>query len=386
MRQNCGPTSPPRARGRRQVRRLLAVVSLGLALLASGPSVATAGGGKPNPHELWDSFPLKAKGKPRPEAANPPKTEPRVDRNALNPDSSSSGVLLYAWIAVAVATAAVLAAVILVPRLAELGLYGGGGSQQATRFWPRRKKGESIMGSERRKLWGRREHDSDGQSQMPRHEDQPARDEPQQESRLANISAYGLKPAPEKTEEEVSRGEPADATEVGAAVGNVLKSADEAAARMRRSAHAEAAKIRDEARSEVEAELAQARRVRAEAEADAESTRATASAFAQQLRLDAEGEAQELLQQARARLERADAEIAERLRRAEQAARHRRDALVAETERYHERLERMLGVFQGMSSQLEELLAQQEEEKRAEIPAEERLEEALQPARSGTDS
>jgi cell division septum initiation protein DivIVA len=288
-------------------------------------------------------------------------------------------VLLYAWIAVAIATAGVLAAVILLPRIALLGAYGGGGRPGSGRFRFRGEKGESEMGSERRKLWARRESDPRRRPvQKPDEEQVPRLEEPMSEARLAKISAYGLNPVHEEAAEETPPVESANAGEVGVAVSKVLKSAEEAAARMRRAAHADAAKIRDEAKAAVDAEIAEARRVRGDAEADADSTRAAASTFAQKLRSDAENEAQELLQEARTRLERADSEIELKLRQAEQASRHRRQALEAEADRYHERLERMLGVVQAMSSQLEELLAPPKAGA-ADAAGRETLEDALQP-------
>ena len=160
----------------------------------------------------------------------------------------------------------------------------------------------------------------------------------------------------------------ADPAEVGAEVEIVLKSAQEAAAGIRRSAQEEAARIHEEAKTAAEADRANARRMRSEAEA-----------YAQQVRTDAKRDAEQLREQARVRLEQVDEEVERKLRDAEQDARERRAELEAESERYHERLENMRRAFQGMSSQISELLETRNREAgdREGEPDRKTLEEAL---------
>jgi vacuolar-type H+-ATPase subunit E/Vma4 len=174
---------------------------------------------------------------------------------------------------------------------------------------------------------------------------------------------------------------PADLSEVGAEVGTVLKTAQEAADRIRSAAREEAGRIREEAKAEVAAAVEEAQRLAESDRADGERVRKEAAASAKQMRADAEREAEQIRERAQQRLDQADREVEEKLRRAEEGARQRRDALAAESARYHERLEKMLGVFHGMSSQLEELLATPTSEDAAasEEPADKTLEEALQP-------
>ena len=371
MNQICGSSSRSHACAGR-ARRLTVVGCAGLALLAASSTAAVAAGKpQPEPQNLWRSYPLNGG---RGGSATSPAASKTAVKSPRDTGTSSSNTLLIAWIAVAIATAGVLAAVILVPRLAPSGAYGGASRLRSRRRRFRREKGESVMGSERRRLWGRRESEAgEPQVQRPSERDEPA------ESRLTRISAYGVRTEPEEPAQvETPSAGPADTAEVAVAVSNVLKSAEEAAARMRRAAHADAAKIRDEAKNAVEAELAEAQRVRAETEAELNSAHAAASTFAQKLRSDAENEAQQMVQEARARLERADSEIERKLRESEHSARHRRQQLEAETERYHERLERMLGVVQAMSSQLEDLLAGPKADT-AGPASRETLEGALQP-------
>jgi ElaB/YqjD/DUF883 family membrane-anchored ribosome-binding protein len=183
---------------------------------------------------------------------------------------------------------------------------------------------------------------------------------------------------PELSATESDEASEADLAELVAEVGAVLKSAQEAATRIRDSASAEASKVLTETRRWVESEFAatwrEAAAVRAEAEAfaeaeirgarqEAEALRAEAQALqredaakAEQVKADAEHEAQSILEAARQRLLFADAEIEEKLRRAEAEIRARRDALESEAVRHREWLESMLGAFQGISLQIQGLL------------------------------
>lgn len=207
-----------------------------------------------------------------------------------------------------------------------------------------------------RKLWNRGTDESEQVSE--------------QEAPAAPTLAMSAQAATPEAADEGSTDASADLADVGAEVGTVLKSAQEAAARIRQSAREQATKIREEAKAAAAAELAEARRVRSEADTSA-----------QELRTHTEREADQLLETTRTRMARVDAEVEEKVREAESEALRRRAALQEETKLYEERLEKMLGVFRGMSSQLEELLG-----KRTEEPAEDEeatddtaLQRALQP-------
>jgi hypothetical protein len=228
-------------------------------------------------------------------------------------------------------------------------------------------------------------------------------------SAVERVSAYSAVPEPTvadgaETPGEIAAGE-AHAAEaegsaedlafVGEEVGTVLQSAREAAANIRRAAVEEVRGLRAEAESAAAAELNEARRMaaaeraegqrsRGEAEAAAKNIRASAEAFAQSRRQKAEREATQILGDAHRRLAAANAQVEQKVREAEAKAGHRRQALQAEAERYEKRLERILVVFHGMSSQLEDLLGEREAE--SEVTAgetEEGLREALLPSRSG---
>jgi hypothetical protein len=220
--------------------------------------------------------------------------------------------------------------------------------------------------------------------------DEPRADSPPGEQASPQASPDIQAPAEAAASAEAEA--PADLADVGAAVDSVLKSAQEAAVRIRSQARDEAAKIREEAKAAAAAELAEARRtldsdrgdvgrLRTEAEADAEATRAEAEAFARQVRANAEREADQLLEEARTRVASADGEIEKRLREVEGDALRRRDTLQAESKLYEERLEKMLGVCEGMSSQLKELLGLRTEDLEGwdDAGARETRETALEP-------
>jgi F0F1-type ATP synthase membrane subunit b/b' len=234
------------------------------------------------------------------------------------------------------------------------------------------------MANRRRRKWARREPDM-----FPT--DDGAAVEPEQ----PDSAEAGDEPAAERAKQEL----PADLSDLAAEVGAVLASAREAAERIRSQANEDSAKQREEAKAAAEAELAEARhiaeadraegeRLRAESETYAKETRADAETSAEQTRTDAEREANRIVEEARGRLEAADAEVARRMRDLTATASERFNTLQAGSRRHEERLETLLDVFRGMTSQLEELLG----ERAVEGSDEESLEEALQPDSAGSQA
>jgi hypothetical protein len=162
---------------------------------------------------------------------------------------------------------------------------------------------------------------------------------------------------------------PADLSDIGAEVGAVLKSAQEAAARIRNRA----AKLGEETTAAAEAQIAEAQRVAAENRAEGERIRAEAQLYASKTRTDAETFAE----QTRMNAEREAAKIVGYLTA---KARERFNTLEAGSKRQEERLEHMRVVFHGMTSQLEELLAERDAERGGADPQDEGdLADALQP-------
>jgi DNA repair exonuclease SbcCD ATPase subunit len=181
-----------------------------------------------------------------------------------------------------------------------------------------------------------------------------------------------------------------DLSAIGEEVGTVLKSAHEAATKIRRAADEEAERVRAEARTaaaeeldevhrSVEADRAEARLIREEADAHAEETRAQADAFSWNRMAEATRESEQVLEEAQRRLKAADADVEEKLRQAGALAQQRVDALNAEATRAEDWIENLLAVFQGMTSQLEELLGKRAEDDpdAKAAPEEEQKEQAL---------
>jgi hypothetical protein len=168
-----------------------------------------------------------------------------------------------------------------------------------------------------------------------------------------------------------------DLTGVAEEVQSVLVTAQDAAAKIRRKAEEEAERLRQEAAAAAEADRAEAERIRADAEAFAAETRAAAEASGEDLRTNAEWEAARLLEDAQARLDHADAEVAEKARQAEEQVRHRLETLRAEIERQEQRVESILVILGGISSQLEDLLDRRAKDVAEESP--ESLDEVLRP-------
>jgi hypothetical protein len=262
------------------------------------------------------------------------------------------------------------------------------------------------MANRRRKLWGRndadappaREHVSSGGGDSNRVAERLS------EYSTSKIPAAAAESGREPSSESVTDEEavppqaevPADLSVVGDEVGTVLKSAQEAADKIRRTANEEAARRRDEIKAATSAEVAEvqriaeadradAHRIRAEAEAYAKDTRAAADAFAEQRRAEAEREAATIEAHARTRLEAADVEVEQKMREAEAKARERVNLLQAETERYEGRLENLFIVFREMSSTLEVLLGTpRTRNKDGAAAADEAFEHALRPDASNS--
>ena len=261
------------------------------------------------------------------------------------------------------------------------------------------------MANRRRRLWGRNDADA---SPAREHVSSGGDDSNRVAERLSEYSTSkipsaaaesGREPSAESVTDEqaVPQEEvPADLSVVGDEIGIVLKSAQEAADKIRRTANQEAARRRDEIKAATAAEVAEveriaeadradAHRIRAEAEAHAKDTRAAADAFAEQRRAEAEREAATIEAHARTRLEAADVEVEQKMREVEAKARERVNLLQAEAERYEGRLENLFVVFREMTSTLEVLLGTpRTRSKDGAAASDEALEHALRPDASNS--
>jgi hypothetical protein len=391
---------------------VVALVVAGLAVIWAPLALAGSPATKrqrSDPARLWSSFPLRQPA----QRARTTTTRPIMRGPLLAPAEShasgSSRFRLFAIVATATFVGGVIAALLAGLLLRSAGARGGQGSRArlAARNPFRPTEGGSTMANLRRKLRALAEANA---SRGLSPEQAASEGAMSSRSALERVSAYSAVPEPTvadgaETPGEIAAGEEADAAEaegsaenlafVGEEVGTVLQSAREAAANIRRAAVEEARGLRAEAESAAAAELNEARRMaaaeraegqrsRGEAEAAAKNIRASAEAFAQSRRQKAEREATQILGDAHRRLAAANAQVEQKVREAEAKAGHRRQALQAEAERYEKRLERILVVFHGMSSQLEDLLGEREAESEVtEGETEEGLRDALLPSRSG---
>jgi F0F1-type ATP synthase membrane subunit b/b' len=351
-----------------------AALVVGLSSAHTAPA-ATSTSPRPQPQHLWREYPLDpAHGGSRTKQS--PRTAPSPSTDEGTSGGGSTNILIAVGAAMLLAASA--AAFVLHRLRTDVSIRGGIGSIRSSWVVYRPPEGGMTMANRRRRKWALRDPEVAAPLQQQPNEDGHAESTPQAET--------VDEPAAGSNETEL----PADLSDVGAEVGAVLKSAREAAARIRNQAKEESAKLLQEAQATAEAEIEEARqiatedraegeRVRAEAEAYDNETRADAETFAEQTRADAESEAAKIVEEARARLEAADADVAQKVRDLTANARERLNTLQAGSRRHEERLEHMLVVFRAMTSQLEELLAERASESDGDADADETLDEALQP-------
>lgn len=346
----------PTRKAMRHARRLVAVGLVAICV-ASFASSTFAGSGSGNPPQradlrrLWSRFPLEQQpqsGRPRSES-QPGGTQ----RTSAGGQSSGTNTILIVLGAVAAVGLAVGAVARLKRSAAAEARQGG--ARHPTPQGVLQPEGGFSMGSSRRKLWTRGEHDmpaEEPQEQMPRESDR--------EDHVGAASVdETVASAADGGAAEAEADAPADRS-AGEEVDSILESARAAATNIRSSAADEAEKLR------------------VDADAYAETTRSEADAYAEQARTDAEREAAEIAAVARARLKMADSEANEKVRQVEEKARQRAESLQAEAKRHEERLQRLMVVFRGMTSQLEELLEGPSSQTRDDAkPSNERLDEAL---------
>ncbi len=161
---------------------------------------------------------------------------------------------------------------------------------------------------------------------------------------------------------------------LGEHVTAVVASAQQAAEQIRAAAVSDAERIRDEAREEANSRIAEATReaekMRTESGAYSREVRQDADAYAAEKRGDAEAYASRLRAEAEEAARQTREAAKQDAKRAEKDSHRRRQILSSEMERFEERLRSLHTVFQGMTSQLENLLpksdAPGEEEERSD--------------------
>jgi vacuolar-type H+-ATPase subunit E/Vma4 len=362
---------------------------------------------------LWSAFPLRQKQ--RHQGANTGQQPPQRPATTNGAESGGSGwsvlrlMLAFGTGLLFVAALAVVGVSLLrrrrsrprrapVPELAQplFHLAEGGPNVAFLRRRPERDReaNASPEQSQEEAAAARTPRDRLLQYSMTDHS--PANEGPTEAPAAKGPAQAPAEPAIETEVEAVQSNPPIDVTSVGEEVGTVLKSAHEAAARIRRAAQEEADRVRREAETAAADTVAEASRlshedraegarIREEAEEYAKETRSEADAFAEQRRSDAEQDAAQIVGNAQRRLADADAEVEQKMREATARERRRIEALQAEVARYEERLDSILTVFQGVTSQLEDLLGKRTAEHGGRLDAPHELGEALRPHRSGSN-
>jgi hypothetical protein len=185
--------------------------------------------------------------------------------------------------------------------------------------------------------------------------------------------------------------------QVGEQVTAVLTSAQQAAEQIRASAQQEAELIRAEANDKAAAMVAEATLDAEQRRRESDELRADADRYGEEKREAADRYLEETRSESDQEAARRRAEVDEQVRgirrAAEQAAKEletealeRQKALVLQARRSEARLEQLLGVFRGMTSQLEELVqgepAGKSGQAEGDEPDEESLDELLRPGSS----
>jgi hypothetical protein len=187
----------------------------------------------------------------------------------------------------------------------------------------------------------------------------------------------------------------------GEKVAAVLASAELAAEQIRQSAQQEADRLQTDAREkaaeqhaqttrEVERRRREIEQLRADADSYSKETRAGADRYDAETRMKLEKEVAERRAELDEHVRGVRRAAEHKARDIEADARRRQKAIIQEVERTDARLQQLLGIFRGMTTQLEGLVstepAGQPDDARPEGSGNEALDEALSPQRSPSRS
>lgn len=204
-----------------------------------------------------------------------------------------------------------------------------------------------------------------------------------------------------KAPAEGERTEVGRAEQVGEQVAAVLVSAEQAAEQIRESARQDAERIRAEAKDEVAAALSATKLEAERGRRETDKLRADADAYNKQTREAADRHVTEMREKFDKEVARTRAEVDEQVRGIRRAAelrakdleteaRERQKTLLQQVARAEARLEQLLGIFRGMTLQLEDLVSAEsagrsgDAEEKTSVA--EPLDEALKPRPSASRS
>jgi hypothetical protein len=417
------------------VRCLLALVlACCLQVIAAGPALADTGRSAPrtDPTKLWSEFPLNPRERTpaptRPAASVARGTRTTAPSAPGSPDSSFplSRATGFALMLVVLAAGGALLAVSLglrtawapsgawrLPRLRE---------RESGERWPhhppRQSEGALAMSKLVHRLLqfsGKRD-DEESQDAVASTSDAPRstarmdiftpysmRERGRRETlqQPANPTERGDSNADEAPAETKVRRAEKNFDQFGEKVAAVLASAELAADQIRQSAHGEAERLQTEAQEKAAAKLSQTTRevertrgeieqLRADADTYSKETRAAADRYEAETRMKVEKEIAEQRAELHEQVRGIRRAAEQKARDIEADARRRQKALMQEVGRTDERLQQLLGIFRGMTTQLEGLVstdpAGQPDEAKRDGPDDEALDEALSPQRSPSRS
>lgn len=204
-----------------------------------------------------------------------------------------------------------------------------------------------------------------------------------------------------KAPAEGERTEVGRAEQVGEQVAAVLVSAEQAAEQIRESARQDAERIRAEAKDEVAAALSATKLEAERGRRETDKLRSDADAYNKQTREAADRHVTEMREKFDKEVARTRAEVDEQVRGIRRAAelrakdleteaRERQKTLLQQVARAEARLEQLLGIFRGMTLQLEDLVSAEsagrsgDAEEKTSVA--EPLDEALKPRPSASRS
>jgi hypothetical protein len=398
---------------------IAAVLACGFQAIVTTPALAERGRSapRPDPTRLWKAYPLK----PRQHTLSQKPAAPAAARTRIAAPGSSVGrqyspLLL---VSVVLALAIIAGGVLLVSlgpspawalgatwrsprarrgvyaarqprRLSEGGLAVNNRVHRFPRLGERHDDGSEVVAATAETAGPERQKDIFSPDSMRGQERNETVD---QASRSGSDT--------DKLPVEGERAEIGRAEQVGEQVAAVLVSAEQAAVRIRESARRDAERIRAEAKDEVAAALSAAKVEAERGRRESQKLRADADAYNKRTREAADRYGTEMR-------ERIDKEIAQTragvdeqvrgIRRAaelrakdlETEARERQKTLLQQVARAEARLEQLLGIFRGMTSQLEGLVGTEsagrsgDAEQKASVA--QPLDEALKPRPSASRS
>jgi hypothetical protein len=360
--------------------------------------------------ELWSEYPLNQKRPPAPPSRPLPSElgdEGGISAQAEGEDRSISLVLGLAAAVASVVVAIVALVLLLGLRPARALARARPHSHLRRARWLRRPTTPRLERPEMndfvRRVFARRrarlhyysaakaESIASSEAVPSARTDIPASASGRVQGRSGNLRSKTATPTPATSKADGSY------AQVGEEVAAVLTSAHQAAEEIRESARQEAERIRAEANDKAESTLAEATQGAEQTRRESEKRRAEADDYSRETREAAERHVAEMRQrmedEATKRRAEVDEQVREIRRAAEAKARNlqteavrRQKALIEEAGRSEARLQQLLDVFHGMTSQLEELVraerAGESGEAEEQAAADERLDEELKPERA----